>query len=75
LEDCPEEWLEVDLGLRRSIEVYKSITINLEGKKVIIFLDYIIRLTIMRAYANTKQNKVLTAEKIIGFAETMIPVL
>jgi len=29
----------------------------------------------MRAYANTKQNKVLTAEKLIGFAETMMPTL
>ena len=29
----------------------------------------------MRAYANTKQNKVLTAEKIIGFAEKMMPSL
>jgi len=29
----------------------------------------------MRAYANTKQNKVLTAEKVIGYAETMLPEL
>ena len=48
-------------------------TINLEGQRIIIYLDYIIRLTIMRAYANTKQNKVLTAEKVIGFAEKMLP--
>lgn len=29
----------------------------------------------MRAYVNTKQNKVLTAEKIIGFADKMMPEL
>lgn len=29
----------------------------------------------MRAYVNTKQNKVLTAEKMIGFADKMMPEL
>ena len=31
LEDCPEDWLDVDLALRSAIENYKDLTIEIDG--------------------------------------------
>ncbi len=58
--------------MRDSIEDYKQLTEMINGEKVTIFLDIIIRLTICRAYANSQARRFVTAEKLLNFGEKMI---
>lgn len=39
------------------------------------FIDLIIRLTLCRVYANNQSSKILTAEKLLGFAHKIIQAL
>jgi len=47
----PSKWQEVDLHLRQSIDLYKNITVKVEGIVVPVFLDMIIKITICRCFA------------------------
>jgi hypothetical protein len=69
-EDLTLTWHKVDAWLRKSIERYNSLKV--EGLKQPIFIDYIIKLTICRGYANNKNKKLLTAEKILESAKVLI---
>ena len=63
-------WTKVDAWLRKAIERYNFI--KKTGTKTPLFIDLIIKITISRAYANNKNKKLLTAEKILECAKTLI---
>jgi hypothetical protein len=57
-------WHKVDAWLRRAIERYTFI----KKEKQFVFIDIIIKITLCRGYANNKNKKLLTAEKILECA-------
>jgi hypothetical protein len=58
----------------KSIEEYKQIKefVKERGGVFLLFLDLIIRLTLMRAYANQINRKQVTAGRLLDLAEEMI---
>jgi hypothetical protein len=45
------------------------------GEQQSTFIDIIVKLTLCRVYANNQSSKILTAEKLLGFANKMIEAL
>ena len=45
---------------------------GISGKKQPLFIDLIIKITICRAYANLKNKKILTSEKLLESARSLI---
>ena len=64
----------MDRDLRLAVDCYKDFTEVIGDNKINIYLDYIIRLTICRAYINNKIRMVITAEKLILLAEKLLDI-
>lgn len=69
-EDYSLTWHKVDAWLRKAIEGYNNI--KKKEEKYPLFLDLIVKITICRAHANNKNRKLLTSEKILEQAKTLI---
>ena len=67
-----EWWSYVDDCLQKTIKNYKDIHTIVRDHRQPIFIDLIIRLTIIRVQTNIKMNKLLTAKKILGVADMLI---
>ena len=69
-------WQVVDYELRQALERYSAIRVEVDsegsGKKQPLFIDLMIKITVCRAYANLNNKKILTAEKILESARTLI---
>lgn len=65
-------WQKVDAWLRETIELYNEILVAGTdydpNQRQPLFIDIIIKVTIIRAYANLQNKKLLTSEKMLEFA-------
>jgi hypothetical protein len=52
-----------------AIEKFSDLYKNFYGRKVLIFHDFIIKLTIHRAYAMKKNKSIITADKLLHLAD------
>ena len=66
----PISWQIVDQDLRKALEMYNEIKEPEHG--IPIFMDFIIRITTCRAYANLMGHKVLTAERLLDTSNKLI---
>lgn len=55
-----------------SIIDYMPIVEYIRGRKTLVFIDLIIRLTICRAFANHQSRKLITSGKLLGLARQML---
>jgi hypothetical protein len=60
----------VDAWLRKALELYTSIKCFEIDQPL--FIDFIIKITICRAYANNKNKKLLTSERLLECAKLLI---
>ena len=67
-----EWWTYIDNCLAKSITNYGAITDIINGHKQPVFIDLIIKLTIARAYCNSRTSRIVTAQKILSVAEDLI---
>ena len=66
-------WKYVDSVFATAIENYEKLTIkNRQGETQSIFVDLIVKLKICRAFANSMNQKPLTAHRYLKEAENMI---
>ncbi len=70
-----EKWINVDSMLQQAISNYYELKSEVNGTSMTTFIDLILRLTLCRVYANNQSSKILTAEKLLGFAEKIIQAL
>mmetsp|Transcript_42241 Transcript_42241/g.40462 ORF Transcript_42241/g.40462 Transcript_42241/m.40462 type:complete len:155 (-) Transcript_42241:261-725(-) len=68
--DERQNWQLIDAELRMALERYNEIKAPHRDQPI--FMDLIIKIYICRAYANLKSRKILTAEKILTSAKTLI---
>ena len=72
-------WQKVDAWLRKAIELYQKIQVAGQrydpNEQQPLFIDLIIKITIIRSYANLQNQKLLTSEKLLEFAKVMITLL
>ena len=67
-----EWWSYIDNCLSKSITNYGAIREPIDGHKQPVFIDLIIKLTIARAYCNSRTSRIVTALKILSVAEDLI---
>jgi hypothetical protein len=75
-------WTKVDAWFNQAIKRYKLITWPDQDHSYLdseesqpLFIDIIVKITIIRAYANVQNKMVLTAEKLLECAKIMIDLL
>jgi len=66
-----DDLIQIDKILREAIQRYCELTVPGTHNDMI-FPDYIIRLTLCRAYVNFLNRKFVTADKLLEFAEEML---
>jgi hypothetical protein len=72
-------WQKVDAWLRKAIDLYQKIKVTGAAydpmEQQPLFIDLIIKITIIRSYANLQNKKLLTSEKLLEFSKVMITLL
>ncbi len=70
-------WTKVDAWFRQAIDFYNEIEVPTENRHQTqpLFIDIIVKITILRSYANLQNKKLLTAEKLLECSKVMIEML